>query len=126
LERAAEKLEEFRQSDDGKSIYVNECCKFLMHSARDDKLRNAANELTLQGAVLLWAAIEVLCRDSFVVYLNTHPQAAKLFLVQPDLRKRFEVQYLPFEALLEHNFDLSAHMGSALSRGQDLSDLETM
>jgi hypothetical protein len=87
LERATEKLDEFRQSDDGKSTYVNECCHFLIHSSRDDKLRNAADELTLQGAVLLWGAIEVLCRDSFVMYLNTHPQAAKLFLVQPDLRK---------------------------------------
>jgi len=126
LENALKESEKFRESDEGQNCIVRDLCSFLINIVSHRKLSDAANELTLQGSVLLWGAIEVLCRDSFVVYLNAHPEAAKLLLAQPDLRKRFELQYLPFEALLEHNFDLSSHMGTALSHVKDLTDLETI
>ena len=123
---AREKMEEFRQTDDGIELVTSEMCNFLMGATEDGQLTLAASDLLLQGTSLTWGAFEVLARDVFVTYLNKTPGAVNKLVENPSARNKFELPKFSVEDLAKHGFDVSASMGTLLSRQQDLSDLRTI
>lgn len=123
--QAARRMAEFVQSEEGRRILANDICWFLVERLKD-KLEQPARELLRQGLVLLWSAFEVLYRDTFETLLNEHPAKVRALMSDPTTRKRFEAQRLPLDTLVQHGFNLSARLGTALVAQQDFSDLPTI
>jgi hypothetical protein len=106
-------------------VVIGDICAFLLNGVKNG-LDAAAQELVLQGMVLLWSAFEVLCRDVFEALLNENPQLIQTLMDHPDTRKRFEAERLPLDTLINHDFNLSARLGTVLVSQQDFSDLRTI
>jgi hypothetical protein len=121
-----QELGELTQSDFGKLYLKANAAGFLLASIQHGGLGPAAEELLLQGLVLLWSAFEVLCRDAFETVLNNDPAKVQALTGHPITRKRFEAERLPLDTLIQHGFDLSARLGTVLIGQQDFSDLPTV
>jgi hypothetical protein len=116
---------EFCESPVGARVIIRHQSQFLLEGLNHG-LESAAQELLQQGLVLLWSAFEVLCRDMFEALLNADPAKVRELINHPATRKRFEVERLPLDALVQHGFDLSGRLGSVLVGQQDFSDLPTV
>jgi hypothetical protein len=128
-ERAQAKTEatmrEFCESRDGSRVLHHDISVFLLSSLKMG-FQQAAQELLQQGLALLWSAFEVLSRDAFETLLNESPSKIRTLINHPDTRKRFEAERLPLGTLLQHDFDLSARLGTVLVDQQDFSSLPTI
>lgn len=85
----------------------------------------AARELTRQGIVLAWSAIEVLARDAFVYLLDNKPEYADLLVVDPANRKRFSANRIKWQVLPAHGYDMSSSLGHLISKA-DLNNVPSI
>jgi len=83
----------------------------------------AARELTRQGIVLTWSAIEVLTRDAFIYLLDNKPEYAELLVADPANRKRFSADRIEWQALATYGYDMSSSLGSYLISKADLKSV---
>lgn len=88
LASAKKKFDEYLHGEGGEKI-VDDVLDRLLWLKNDSESLAAARELTRQGIVLTWSAIEVLARDAFVYLLDNKPAYAELLLADPANRKRF-------------------------------------
>jgi hypothetical protein len=123
---ADDTFREFVSSDDGRTVVIDDICRFLVSGIREGGLEQAAGELLSQSTVLVWGALEVVSRDLFVAHVNSNPTAVQGLLSDASARKRFDVSNVSLDVLLAHNFNLSSSMGAVLAAQQDMSDLLTI
>lgn len=117
---ARKKFDEYLQGE-GMGVVAQEVLdRLLEQKARPDVLA-AAQQLTRQGAVLIWSALEVLARDAFVFLLNHQPSYAERLLSVPANRKRFSVDRVEWETLASYGFDMSSRVGTFLISKADLN-----
>ena len=83
----------------------------------------AARELTRQGVVLVWSAVEVLARDCFIYLLNRHPELAERLLSEQANRKWFSVERIDWQTLASYGYDLSQNLGTFLISKADLTNV---
>lgn len=83
----------------------------------------AARELTRQGVVLVWSAVEVLARDSFVFLLDRRPILAERLLADQANRKRFSVDRIDWQTLAAYDYDLSENLETFLISKADLTSV---
>lgn len=122
--RAEKDMQELHESQAGRDALNCEACALLLKlSESDDKIAEAARQLVFQGCMLTWSAFEVLSREVFRAHLNSTPQAYAKLLVDPDIRKRFDLSRVSIERVAEFNFDLSGKLGDLLIEQNDLADL---
>lgn len=86
----------------------------------------AARELTRQGVVLVWSAVEVLARDCFIYLLNRHPALAEQLLSEQANRKRFSVERIDWQTLASYGYDLSQNLGVFLISKADLANVQAI
>jgi hypothetical protein len=103
-----------------------EAWRFLLAGLQTHEVDSAAHELLRQSAVLCWGALEVMARDTFVVYINANPSAARMVLDHPSTRGRFDLKALSMDLLAIHGFNVSTCMGDVLLQHQDLSELSAI
>ena len=68
-QNASRKFQEYLQGEGGK-VLADEVVERLLHLQSERESLAAARELTRQGVVLTWSAIEVIARDTFVYLLT--------------------------------------------------------
>jgi hypothetical protein len=124
-ENARAKIQAFLSAE-GQQVVQEEVLERLHRLASDEQSLGTARELTRQGIVLMWSALEVLARDLFIILLNGNPGLTSRLLEQPATRKRFAVEKLDWQTLAAHSFDLSSSMGLLLSQKADLDDIQTI
>jgi hypothetical protein len=122
---ASEKMREFVTSRDGRDKIAADACGFLLEALNSSNLSAAAAELLLQGTVLTWSALEILCRDLFEAILNADPKRALTVMQEPTAKQRLQSKFT-LEELAASGFDLSSSLGSLLSAQQDFSDIRTI
>ncbi len=124
--KARPRMDEFATSGEGKDTIVRGICSFLLASLETEELKLAARELVQQGVILMWSAFEILFRDTFELHLNLNPRKAALLAENVYTRKRFQVEKISLDTLVEHEFDFSERMGTVVFGQQDFSDLPTI
>ena len=97
IRKVSDAIKQAIATDEGKFTFIRETVSVLDNAYA--KKQAAASELLLQGAVLCWSALEVFCRDFFVVYMNKHPEMFSSLNKDDTTKKRFE---LTTKALIEH------------------------
>lgn len=113
-------------SGDGFEKVVSDIFDRLLWLKNDTESLAAARELTRQGLVLTWSAIEVLVRDAFVYLLNQRPDYADRLLIDPANRKRFNADRIEWQALANYGYDLSSSLGSYLISKADLKNVSAI
>jgi hypothetical protein len=119
---AKEKFGDYLQGD-GRDVLINGVLTHLKTLQDQSASLSAARELTRQGIVLVWGAIEVLARDSFVYLLNQRPVLAEKLLLEPANRKRFGVDKIDWDTLAAYGYDLSGNLGTFLISKADLTSV---
>lgn len=119
---AKAKFETYLQSE-GRQVLADEVIDRLVQLKNEPDALAAARELTRQGVVLTWSAIEVLARDTFVHLLNRKPHMSEALLADPVNRKRFATDRVEWQTLSGYGFDLSGSLGSYLISKADLSNV---
>jgi hypothetical protein len=125
-ERANAKMAAELSSKEGVGLLADSACDFLLAGLRSKEVSQAAAELLLQGAVLVWGAFEVLAREVFVRHLNSQPDEAARLVALPEGRRLFQLKTLDVETLAAYDFDLSAKMGTVLASAHDLANLPAL
>jgi hypothetical protein len=82
----------------------------------------AADELVRQSVVLTWGALEVLATDLFLEILNANPRKTEDLLADENTKKHYAPKDF-VKALVEHDYDLSRHMGDVLLGQRRLDDI---
>jgi hypothetical protein len=121
LENARAKFSAF-QKEEGSKI-VSDILGRLLRLKEDPESLAAARELTRQGVVLTWSAVEVLARDSFVCLLDRHPRFSEVLLADVANRKRFAVDRVDWQTLSSYGFDMSRSLGRFLISRADLKSV---
>jgi hypothetical protein len=106
LKIAKERFAEYLQGE-GREVVVDDVLARLKELQDEPESLAAARELTRQGVVLVWSAVEVLARDSFVFLLNRRPVLAEQLLAEQANRKRFSVDRIDWQTLAAYGYDLS-------------------
>lgn len=119
---ARAKFEEYLRGE-GRKVLADEVVDRLLQLKNEPEALAAARELTRQGVVLTWSAIEVLSRDAFVYLLNCKPQLSNALLAEQFNRKRFATDRVEWQTLANYEFDLSGKLGSYLISKADLSNV---
>jgi len=124
LDRATAKdnFEKYLRGE-GQIVLADEVVERLLQLKNEPEALAAARELTRQGIVLTWSAIEVLARDAFVYLLNSKPQLTETLLADQFNRRRFATDRIEWQTLASYGFDLSANLGSYLISKADLSNV---
>lgn len=117
--KAKEKFESFSQGE-GRQKLVEDVLSQLLQLRHDPGSLSAARELTRQGIVLSWSAIEVLSRDAFVYLLNSKPNYTEILFADSNNRKRFSSERIEWQALAAYGYDLSENMGRYLISKADM------
>jgi len=108
---------------EGRDTLADDVLDRLLWLKNDPESLAAARELTRQGIVLTWSALEVLARDAFVYLLDTKPAYAELLLANAANRKRFSAERIEWQTLVEYGYDLSSNLGSYLITKADLKSV---
>lgn len=111
---------------DGRQQIADEVVERLLHLSKEPESLLAARELSRQGLVLTWSAVEVLARDSFVYLLNRRPSMTERLQADTGCKKRFSLDRLDFETLASFQYDLSKSIGTYLVGKADQSNLTTI
>jgi len=119
---AKERFAEYLQGD-GREVIVDDVLTRLKALQDEPESLAAARELTRQGVVLVWSAVEVLARDSFVFLLNRRPILAEKLLAEQANRKRFSVDRIDWQTLAAYGYDLSENLGTFLISKADLTSV---
>lgn len=122
LARAREKFYAYLQGEGNEKV-ADDVLDRLLWLKNDTESLAAARELTRQGIVLTWSAIEVLARDAFVYLLDSKPAYAGLLLADPANRKRFSTERVEWQTLATYGYDLSSSLGSYLISKADLKSV---
>lgn len=126
-EPAALKIAKERFSDylrgEGREVVADDVLARLKALQDESESLAAARELTRQGVVLVWSAVEVLARDSFVYLLNRRPSLAEQLLAEQANRKRFSVDRIDWQTLAAYGYDLSQNLGTFLISKSDLTNV---
>lgn len=122
LQIAQDRFAEFLKGE-GREVLVDEVLGRLKALQEEPESLAAARELTRQGIVLVWSAVEVLARDSFVLLLNRHPSLAEQLLAEQSNRKRFSVDRIDWQTLASYGYDLSNNLGTFLISKADLTNV---
>lgn len=119
---ARRKFEEYLQGDGGKQV-AGDVIDRLLWLKNDPESLVAARQLTRQGLVLTWSAVEVLARDAFVYLLNGRPDYADLLLSDASNKKRFSADRIDWQTLASYGYDLSSDLGTYLVSKSDLKNV---
>jgi len=119
---AKENFEKYLRGE-GQKVLADEVVERLLQLKNEPEALAAARELTRQGIVLTWSAIEVLSRDAFVYLLNSKPQLSEALLAEQFNRKRFATERIEWQTLASYGFDLSGKLGSYLISKADMSNV---
>ena len=122
LKIAKEKFAEYLQGE-GREVLIDDVLARLKALHDESESLAAARELTRQGVVLVWSAVEVLARDSFVFLLNRRPILAEQLLAEQANRKRFSVDRIDWQTLAAYGYDLSENLGTFLISKADLTNV---
>lgn len=122
LKIAKERFVEYLQGE-GREVVVDDVLARLKELQDEPESLAAARELTRQGVVLVWSAVEVLARDSFVFLLNRRPILAEQLLAEQANRKRFSVDRIDWQTLASYGYDLSENLGTFLISKADLTSV---
>lgn len=122
LASAKEKFDAYLQGE-GREKVADDVLDRLLWLKNDPESLAAARELTRQGIVLTWSAIEVLARDAFVYLLNNKPAYAELLLADAANRKRFSAERVEWQTLATYGYNLSSSLGSYLISRADLKSV---
>jgi len=122
LKIAKEKFAEYLRGA-GREALVDDVLARLRALQEEPEPLAAARELTRQGIVLVWSAVEVLARDAFVFLLNRRPVLAEQLLEQQANRKRFSVDRVDWQTLAAYGYDLSENLGTLLISKADLTNV---
>jgi hypothetical protein len=122
LANAKEKFYEYLQGE-GREKLADDVLERLLWLKNDQESLAAARELTRQGIVLTWSAIEVLSRDAFIYLLDSKPTYAESLLADPANRKRFSTERIEWQTLTTYGYDLSSSLGSYLISKADLKSV---
>jgi len=122
LASAKEKFDAYLHGDGGEKV-VDDVLDRLLWLKNDWESLVAARELTRQGIVLTWSAIEVLARDAFVYLLDNKPAYAELLVADPANRKRFSAERIEWQTLATYGYNLSSSLGSYLISKADLKSV---
>ncbi|MBN8437374.1 MAG: hypothetical protein J0L95_04940 [Candidatus Accumulibacter sp.] len=122
LKIAKERFAEYLQGE-GREVVVDDVLARLKELQDEPESLAAARELTRQGVVLVWSAVEVLARDSFVFLLNRRPVLAEQLLAEQANRKRFSVDRIDWQTLAAYGYDLSENLGTFLISKADLTSV---
>ena len=121
-ETAHVKFNEYLKGN-GRKLIADEVVDRLMQLRSEQESLLAARELSRQGIVLVWSAVEVLARDAFVYLLNRRPQLADQLLADSSNKKRFFTERIDWPVLSSYGFDLSKSLGTYLISKADLSNV---
>lgn len=108
---------------EGRDAVTDDVLDRLMVLQGEPESLAAARELTRQGIVLVWSAVEVLTRDCFVFLLNHNPSLAEQLLAEQTNRKRFSVDKVDWKTLVSYSYDLSENLGTFLISQADLTSV---
>lgn len=122
LKIAKERFAEYLQGE-GREVVADDVLARLKALQDEPESMAAARELTRQGVVLVWSAVEVLARDSFVYLLNRRPILAEQLLEEQANRKRFSVDRIDWQTLAAYGYDLSKNLGTLLISKADLTSV---
>lgn len=125
LKIAKERFAEYLQGE-GREVVVDNVLARLKELHDEPESLAAARELTRQGVVLVWSAVEVLARDSFVFLLNRRPILAEQLLAEQANRKRFSVDRIDWQTLAAYGYDLSENLGTFLISKADLTSVQAI
>lgn len=125
LKIAKEGFAEYLQGE-GREVVVDNVLARLKELHDEPESLVAARELTRQGVVLVWSAVEVLARDSFVFLLNRRPILAEQLLAEQANRKRFSVDRIDWQTLAAYGYDLSENLGTFLISKADLTSVQAI
>jgi hypothetical protein len=95
----------------------------LLWLKSDPESLAAARQLTRQGLVLTWSAVEVLARDAFVYLLDGRPAYANLLLSDASNKKHFSADRIEWQTLASYGYDLSSNLGTYLISKGDLKNV---
>lgn len=122
LKIARERFAEYLKGE-GKETISDDVLDRLNALLNEPESLAAARELTRQGVVLVWSAVEVLARDCFIYLLNRHPALAEKLLSEQANRKRFSVERIDWQTLASYGYDMSQSLGSLLISKADLTNV---
>jgi hypothetical protein len=122
LKIASRQFHEYLQSE-GQEVLIEGVLTRLKELRDEPESLAAGRELTRQGVVLIWSAVEVLCRDSFIFLLNRRPVLAEQLLAAQVNRKRFSVDKIDWQILAGYGYDLSQNLGAFLISKADLTNV---
>jgi hypothetical protein len=122
LANARRAFKEFMEAEAATTV-ADQIVERLLRLSQDEESRLAAQELSRQGIVLTWSAIEVFARDVFVLLLNNNPRLSQSLLAEPGNRKRFQSERIDWQTLESYDFNLSNQIGSFLAARADLSNV---
>lgn len=125
LKIAKERFAEYLVGE-GREVVVDDVLARLKELQDEPESLAAARELTRQGVVLVWSAVEVLARDSFVFILNRRPILAEQLLAEQANRKRFSVDRIDWQPLAAYGYDLSKNLGTFLMSKADLTSVQAI
>lgn len=125
LKIAKERFAEYLQGE-GRAVVVDDVLARLKELQDEPESLAAARELTRQGVVLVWSAVEVLARDSFVFLLNRRPILVEQLLAEQANRKRFSVDRIDWQTLAAYGYDLSENLGTFLISKADLTSVQAI
>lgn len=125
LKIAKERFAEYLQGE-GQAVVVDDVLAHLKELQDEPESLAAARELTRQGVVLVWSAVEVLARDSFVFLLNRRPILVEQLLAEQANRKRFSVDRIDWQTLAAYGYDLSENLGTFLISKADLTSVQAI
>ena len=125
LSIARKRFEDYLQGDGGKQI-ADDVVERLLWLKNDPDSLAAARQLTRQGLVLTWSAVEVLARDAFVYLLDGRPAYADLLLSDASNRKRFSADRIEWQTLASFSYDLSSNLGTYLISKSDLKNVPSI
>ena len=121
-QNASMKFQEYLRGEGGK-VLADEVVQRLLHLKSERESLAGARELTRQGVVLTWSAIEVIARDAFVYLLNRKPQLSEALLADPINKKRFATDRIDWQTLSGYDFNMSQRLGTYLISKADLSNV---
>lgn len=121
LDATQEKMKEYVESENGRYAIVNQTAKFLVRSLEDFESIESSQSLIDQSIISLWSAHEVLLRDYIETMLNNDSAMAVAFMSDSRHRKRFNLDRVGYDTLIECGLNLSDKIGSlAISQGGTL------
>lgn len=116
-----------QELDQGLSARNSEATiQFVTAILRGSKMRMLGKDplqrLMHQACILVWSAVETLCKDIFIASVNKRPALYSVIQGNPKLKERFSISQSALLGHLEnHNFDLNGKLGTVIAADKDFS-----